>query len=85
MAKTPTYAMEILHDGKPARLTVARAYRPAYAEEVVPAAAAPVAVTVANAPQLSVADELAKLAKLKADGLITQAEFDQQKAKLLAR
>ncbi len=30
------------------------------------------------------ADELAKLAQLKDDGTITQAEFDAQKAKLLA-
>ena len=84
-AKTPTYAMEILHDGKPGKLTVTRAYRPAFTEETVAAAAAPVTVTLTNAPQLSVADELAKLGKLKTDGLITQSEFDQQKAKLLAR
>ncbi len=30
------------------------------------------------------ADELAKLSKLRDDGVITAAEFDQQKAKLLA-
>jgi hypothetical protein len=84
-AKTPTYGMDVLHDGKPLKLTVTRAYRPAYAEEVVAVAATPVAVTMANASELSVADELTKLGKLKADGLITQAEFDQQKVKLLAR
>jgi multidrug resistance efflux pump len=32
----------------------------------------------------SVADELAKLADLKAKGVISDAEFDQAKAKLLA-
>ncbi|MFD1033135.1 PDZ domain-containing protein [Sphingomonas hankookensis] len=84
-AKTPTYGMDVLHDGKPLKLTVTRAYRQAYAEEVVAVAATPVAVTMANASELSVADELTKLGKLKADGLITQAEFDQQKVKLLAR
>jgi len=31
----------------------------------------------------SVADELAKLAKLKADGILTKKEFQTQKAKLL--
>ena len=31
----------------------------------------------------SVADELAKLAKLKADGILTEEEFQAQKAKLL--
>lgn len=67
------------------KLMVSRTYRPAFTEEMVAAAAAPVAVTLTNPPQLSVADELAKLGKLKTDGLITQDEFDQQKAKLLAR
>lgn len=32
----------------------------------------------------SVADELAKLAKLKNDGILTQAEFDKKKAELLS-
>ena len=40
---------------------------------------------MANDAPSSVADELAKLAKLKADGLLTAAEFDTQKAKLLAQ
>ena len=34
-------------------------------------------------PSLSVADELSKLAKLKADGILTEEEFQTQKAKLL--
>ncbi|WP_294390497.1 SHOCT domain-containing protein [uncultured Sphingomonas sp.] len=34
---------------------------------------------------IGVADELAKLAGLREKGLLTQAEFDAQKAKLLAR
>ena len=33
--------------------------------------------------QSGVADELAKLAKLKADGILTEEEFNAQKAKLL--
>lgn len=33
---------------------------------------------------VSVADELAKLAKLKQDGILTQAEFDKKKAELLS-
>ena len=36
-----------------------------------------------SAPQGSVADELTKLAKLKAQGIITQAEFDKKKSELL--
>ncbi|WP_404714066.1 SHOCT domain-containing protein [Sphingomonas sp. MMS24-J13] len=35
--------------------------------------------------RLGIADELIKLADLKAKGIITQVEFDAQKAKLLAR
>lgn len=42
------------------------------------------AVTQPVAPQSSsVADELAKLAKLKVDGILTEEEFQAQKAKLL--
>jgi hypothetical protein len=37
-----------------------------------------------SAAAMSVADELAKLAKLKADGLLTEDEFAVQKAKLLS-
>jgi hypothetical protein len=37
----------------------------------------------ANAPSASLADEIAKLAKLKADGLLSQDEFDAAKRRLL--
>lgn len=85
-AKDATYEVEVLRDGKPVKLTLERAFRPAYAEVVKPQAVAPIAVTMAAATTpVSVADELSKLAKLKSDGLITQLEFDQQKAKLLAK
>jgi hypothetical protein len=36
------------------------------------------------APRLSVGDELTKLARLKADGVLTDDEFAAQKAKLLS-
>jgi len=39
----------------------------------------------AQAASIDPADELAKLGALKEKGLITQAEFDAQKAKLLAQ
>lgn len=84
-AKNPTYPIELLRGGKAIKLTMNRAFRPAYEETVVAQAAAPVAVAVTNTQPISIADELSKLAKLKTDGLITQAEFDEQKAKLLAR
>lgn len=39
---------------------------------------------IQNVAGVSTADELAKLAELKASGVITDSEFDAQKAKLLA-
>lgn len=45
---------------------------------------APVEATGGNA-KLGVAEELGKLAELRDKGIITQVEFDAQKAKLLAR
>jgi hypothetical protein len=47
-----------------------------------PPVSAPPSAPIA-APTLSVADELAKLAKLRADGVLTDDEFAAQKAKLL--
>jgi hypothetical protein len=83
--KVPSYPVEIVRDGKIMKLTVPRSYRPTYDVEVAAKAVAPVPVAITNQAPPSVADELSKLAKLLADGLITQGEFDQQKAKLLAR
>ncbi len=40
--------------------------------------------TAATGTGASVGDELNKLAELRANGVLTDAEFDQQKAKLLA-
>ena len=45
--------------------------------------AQPIAQPVVAPASSSVADELAKLAKLKADGILTEAEFQAQKSKLL--
>jgi len=49
------------------------------AQQAAPAAPAPVA-----APQTDMVEQLQKLAALKDQGILTQAEFDAQKAKLLA-
>ncbi|WP_245648797.1 PDZ domain-containing protein [Sphingomonas sanxanigenens] len=85
-AKTPVYQIEVMRAGKAVKLDVARVFRAAYTETVTPAVVAPMAVSIVNAAStLSVADEIEKLAKLKDSGLITQTEFDQQKAKLLSR
>lgn len=44
---------------------------------------APIAQPVVAPTSISVADELGKLAKLKADGILTEEEFQAQKSKLL--
>ena len=44
---------------------------------------APIAQYVVAPNSNSVADELTKLAKLKANGILTEAEFQAQKSKLL--
>lgn len=84
-AKTPTYMVEVTRSGKSMKLTMNRVFRSPIDEVVVAKPAEPLAVAVTNAQPVSVADEIGKLAKLKADGVISQAEFDDQKAKLLAR
>lgn len=78
-AKTPTYPVEIERGGKVVKLTLNRVFRPAITETAVVAAEA----AVPASPPASVADELAKLGKLKAEGLLTEAEFQAQKKKLL--
>lgn len=84
-AKTPTYEIEIIRGGKPLQLRVERAFRPTITENVKPrssTAASPVAPASTTQPA-SVADEILKLSKLKEQGLITEAEFELQKKKLL--
>ena len=44
-----------------------------------------VAKPVSSDPQSFVADEIEKLDALRAQGVLTQQEFDQRKTKLLAR
>ena len=86
-AKTPSYEIEVLRSGKLVKLNMDRAFRPSSTEETVPKdiPAAQASVPASNSPQTSVADELAKLAKLKADGILSEEEFQSQKSKLLAR
>ena len=53
------------------------------AKQVSTPTAQPIAQHVVAPASSSVADELAKLAKLKADGILTDEEFQAQKSKLL--
>lgn len=84
-AKTPSYPIEVMRDGKITKLSLERAFRPSVTESIKPTLqdVAPAQVNIAPAP--SIADELSKLAKLKADGILNDEEFQVQKAKLLAR
>jgi len=79
-AETATYPVELTRNGKAMTLTVERAFRPPFSEKVVPKVEVPPAPAPA---QVSVADELEKLEKLKQQGVITDAEFEIQKKKLL--
>lgn len=86
-AKTPSYEIEVIRSGKVVKLKMERAFRPSFTEETIPKEVipTPTSVVVTNLPQLSVADELAKLVKLKADGVLNEEEFQTQKTKLLSR
>lgn len=83
-AQLPTYAVEYMHDGKKMTATLERQFRPAITQSVAarPAVAAPMSVTT---PNVSIADELGKLAKLRDAGVLTAAEFEAQKQKLLSQ
>lgn len=82
-AKTDTYEVRFLRAGTSMKAMAARAYRPAITESVVAAPQEPAMPATAPIAQTSVADELAKLAKLKDQGLLSDAEFQAQKKKLL--
>lgn len=86
-AKTPTYEVEVVRDGKVQRFTLNRAFRPAIAKldfpDTEPAASVATGQSGAPAQAVSVADELAKFAKLRDQGIISAEEFEVQKKKLL--
>jgi hypothetical protein len=83
-AKGASYPVEIVREGKKITLTLERRFHPAagapdWSEEEI-------ANHTEQKPTInpmSIADELAKFAKLRDDGVITVDEFEAQKAKLL--
>ena len=81
-AQTPTYEVEVMRDGKPKKITVERAYRPAITEVIIAQAEI---LTPPPPASSSVADELEKLAKLREAGVLTDAEFQAQKVKVLGQ
>lgn len=83
-AKTPTYPVTISRNGQSTIITVDREYRPVVTQALVATESTIDTQSNGIAPA-SIADELSKLLKLKEQGILTQAEFDVQKAKLLSR
>lgn len=85
-ARAPVYEVQFIRSGNTIKATVPRAYR-ASADAPIPARggdtlgqAAQQSATVAP---LSVADELRKFVELRDSGVISEEEFEAQKAKLL--
>lgn len=92
-AKAPTYEIEVVRGGKTQKVTLMREFRPPV---IAPPASAidedlmRAAIGTKDAPRstemppnFSIADEIAKLAGLRDQGLITDEEFERQKARLL--
>ena len=82
--KDTTYEVEFYRGGSKDKLSVERRYRPDIDTRLPPRLAEPdiVETTTVIAP-MSMADELAKFAKLRDDGIITTEEFEAQKTRLL--
>jgi hypothetical protein len=81
-ADTATYPVQLSRNGKKVSLILERAFRPVVTAPVVPAAEIKAADDI-PAPVLSVADELTKLADLRERGILTEAEFQAQKVRVL--
>lgn len=90
-AEKESYEVEFTRDGNKKKAILARTFRPAVIAPIGGNDTSRELVEVAgkNEPGptvnsgTSIADELAKFAKLRADGVISEEEFETQKAKLL--
>ncbi|AXK44154.1 SHOCT domain-containing protein [Erythrobacter aureus] len=84
--KKATYDVEFYRSGSEMEVEVERRYRPVVeAPDLsdLPEVNEPTEPVIAQMP-LSAADELAKFAKLRDDGVISEEEFEAMKAKLLS-
>jgi len=86
-AGSEMFQVEFYRNGDKQEVTVARAYRaeessPEFAAEPFHTPAGPQTVIVES--EMSIADELAKFAKLRDSGVISADEFEAQKARLLS-
>lgn len=82
-AQASTYTVAILRDDKPLSLEFKTAFRSPIMEGPTPLPQAPSISAPAN--NVEIADELAKLAKLRSDGILTEQEFQARKTRLLAQ
>ncbi|WP_120717343.1 PDZ domain-containing protein [Tsuneonella amylolytica] len=85
-AKNQQYEVEIVRGGKPLKMTIAREFRAQVTDADLPdlpplTDPAPVQAVMSVSP----ADELAKFAKLRDDGIITAEEFQKKKAAILGQ
>jgi hypothetical protein len=62
---------------------VSQSPQASYAPQISQASYAPQISQASQAPQIDIADQLQKLANLKAQGILTEEEFNAQKKKLL--
>lgn len=83
-ASKPTYEVEYQRSGQARKVTLDRAFRPTVTEQVVATPVAPAAPVMSANANLSVADELEKLAALRDKGILSADEFEAQKKKLLS-
>lgn len=85
-AQKPSYEVEFYRDGKKAKVAASRVYRQSSGDPVMAVLPAMAENPTQTEPgSFSLAEELAKFAKLRDQGIISQAEFDAQKTKLLAQ
>ena len=83
-----SYEIEYYRGGKKSSASISRAFREPVLPPVFEASEEPEPVLLTESPPpsgLSVADELAKFARLRDDGIITAEEFEAQKSKLLGQ
>ena len=85
-AKVPSFPVEVLRGSQKLVLTMPTRIRPPAGAPLWPEVSTAVTSAVSIAPPpASIADELAKFAKLRDDGVISPAEFESQKQRLLAK
>ncbi|WP_375291011.1 PDZ domain-containing protein [Qipengyuania sp.] len=84
--KNPSYDVEIMRGDSKQTMTLARDYRMVVVEpdpSTLPQLAVEEPMPTQQVLPLSAADELAKFAKLRDDGIISESEFETQKVRLL--